>query len=124
MTTAELETYRQTLVTLGTRLNGDLSHLTGEALHATGGEGSGGMSNVPLHPADLGTDNFEQEFTFGLMQNQEEVLSEIADALERIRLGSFGKCEECGAAIPKGRLAALPYARHCVACAKKLQQRI
>ena len=124
MTTADLETYRQTLVTLGTRLNGDLSQLTGEALHGTGGEGSGGMSNVPLHPADLGTDNFDQEFTFGLMQNQEEALTEIADALERLRLGSFGKCEECGAAIPKGRLTALPYARYCVACAKKLQQRI
>ena len=69
------------------------------------------MSNVPLHPADLGTDNFDQEFTFGLMQNQEEVLSEIADALERIRLGSFGKCERyCAATIPKGRLNALPYA--------------
>ena len=46
----------------------------------------------------------------------------IGDALERIRRGTFGKCEECAAAIPKGRLAALPYARHCVACARKFQQ--
>jgi RNA polymerase-binding transcription factor DksA len=118
----DLETYRQALLALRARLKGDVSHLTNEALHSTGGEGSGGLSNVPLHPADLGTDNFEQEFTLGLMQNQEQALTEIADALERIRRGTFGQCEECAAAIPKGRLQALPYARHCVACARKHQQ--
>ena len=72
--------------------------------------------------ADLGTDNFEQEFTLGLMQNQAQALKEIDDALDRVRRGTFGRCEECAAAIPKGRLAALPYARHCVACARKNQQ--
>jgi RNA polymerase-binding transcription factor DksA len=123
MTKADMKTYRQQLQALGARLQGAVSQLSGEALRSTGGEGSGGISNAPLHPADLGTDNFEQEFTFGLIENQEQALTEIADALERIRQGSFGKCEECGAAIPKGRLDALPYARHCVACARKLQQR-
>jgi len=118
----DVESYRQTLLALHTRLKGDVSHLAGEALHSTGGEGSGGLSNAPLHPADLGTDNFEQEFTLGLLQNQEQALTEIGDALERIRRGTFGKCEECAAAIPKGRLEALPYARHCVACARKFQQ--
>ena len=47
---------------------------------------------------------------------------EITDALERINQGTFGKCEECGGTIPKGRLQALPYTRHCVACARKIQQ--
>jgi DnaK suppressor protein len=122
MTKPDLEMYRQTLVALRTRLKGDVSHLATEALHANGGDNGGGLSNAPLHPADLGTDNFEQEFTLSLMQNQEQALTEIADALERIRQGSFGKCEECGSPIPKGRLEALPYARHCVACARKLQQ--
>jgi RNA polymerase-binding transcription factor DksA len=122
MTKPELETYRKMLQALRSRLKGDVSHLANEALHSTGGEGSGGLSNAPLHPADLGTDNFEQEFTLSLMQNQEQALTEIGDALERIRRGTFGKCEECSAAIPKGRLEALPYARHCVACARKLQQ--
>ena len=118
----DLETYRETLLALRERLKGDVSHLTSEALYTTGGETSGGLSNAPLHPADLGTDNFEQEFTLGLMQNQAQALKEIDDALDRVRRGTFGRCEECAAAIPKGRLAALPYARHCVACARKNQQ--
>jgi RNA polymerase-binding transcription factor DksA len=77
---------------------------------------------MPLHPADLGTDNFEKEFTLNLLHNEEQVLGEIADALERIQKRRFGSCEECHQPIPAARLEALPYARHCVACARKLQQ--
>jgi RNA polymerase-binding transcription factor DksA len=122
MTKAELDTYRETLLALRRRLNGDVSHLADEALRAMGGEASGSLSNAPLHMADLGTDNFEQEFTLSLLQNQEQALEEITEALERIRHGTFGLCEECKGPIPKARLQALPYTRHCVACARKLQQ--
>jgi RNA polymerase-binding transcription factor DksA len=122
MTKAELETYREALVALRKRLTGDVSHLADEALRARGGEASGSLSNAPLHMADLGTDNFEQEFSLTLLQNQEQALKEIGEALERIRHGSFGRCEECAGSIPKARLQALPYTRHCVACARKLQQ--
>jgi DnaK suppressor protein len=121
ITQAEVESYRKRLVGLRDRLTGDVTHLAEEALRKGGSEASGGLSNMPLHPADLGTDNFEQEFTLNLLQNQEQVLQEIGDALERIRERSFGLCEECQQPIPAARLDALPYARHCVACARKLQ---
>jgi RNA polymerase-binding transcription factor DksA len=122
MTKAELETYRETLRSLRNRLTGDVSHLADEALRARGGEASGSLSNAPIHMADLGTDNFEQEFTLNLLQNQEQALIEIDEALERIRQGKFGRCEECQEVIPRARLQALPYTRHCVGCARKLQQ--
>jgi len=122
MTKTDLETFRQSLLNLRARLSGNLSHLAEEALRTTGGENSGGLSNTPIHMADLGTDNFEQEFTLSLIQNEEQVLVEIAEALNRVDQGSFGKCEECGSPIPKARLQALPYTRHCVNCARKVQQ--
>src|SRR5579884_2546124 len=122
MTKAELQSFREALLALGQRLSGNVSHLAEEALRARGGEASGSLSNAPLHMADLGTDNFEQEFALGLLQNQEQALTEIGEALERIRKGTFGRCEECEGVIPKARLQALPYTRHCVACARKLQR--
>ena len=122
MTKADLDSYRDLLVSLRSRLNGDVTHLSDEALRSTGGEASGSLSNAPLHMADLGTDNFEQEFTLSLLQNQEQALDEIRDALGRIDGGTFGQCEECHQPIPKARLQALPYTRHCVECARKLQQ--
>src|SRR5438128_11527512 len=121
MTQAEMDIYRQHLLTLRSRLNGDVSHLADEALRRTGGEASGGLSNMPIHMADLGTDNFEQEFTLSLLQNEEQVLQEIAAALERIRQAAFGRCEECQGDIPRVRLNALPYTRYCVDCARKLE---
>ena len=72
--------------------------------------------------ADLGTDNFEQEFTLSLLQNQEQALGEIDLALDRVNKGTYGRCEECQGPIPKARLTAVPHTRHCVACARKLQQ--
>jgi RNA polymerase-binding transcription factor DksA len=122
MTKADFHSFRETLLALRRRLNGDVSHLEDEALRARGGEASGSLSNAPLHMADLGTDNFEQEFTFSLLQNQEQALEEIRQALQRIDEGTFGRCEECHGPIPKARLQALPYTRHCVECARKLQQ--
>ena len=122
MSKADFQHFRETLMALRRRLNGDVDHLADEALRARGGEASGSLSNAPLHMADLGTDNFEQEFTLSLLQNQEQALDEISQALNRIDQGTFGKCEECQSAIPKARLQALPYTRHCVACARKLQQ--
>jgi len=122
MTATEIEAYRQVLLGIRQRFNGDVSHLTDEALRRAGGEASGSLSNMPIHMADLGTDNFEQEFTLSLIENEEDRLKEIAGALERIDQGTFGRCEECQKPIPKARLQALPYTRYCVDCARKLQQ--
>jgi RNA polymerase-binding transcription factor DksA len=122
MTQAELDSYRQQLLDLRDRLKGDVSHLTNEALRHAGAEASGGLSNTPIHMADLGTDNFEQEFTLGLIQNEEQALDQIGGALDRIDQGSYGRCEECQKDVPKARLQAIPYTRYCVDCARKLEQ--
>jgi RNA polymerase-binding transcription factor DksA len=122
MTKVELEAYRRQLLAMHKRLNGDVSHLTDEALGAAG-NGGGGLSNMPIHMADLGSDAFEQENTLSLLANEQQRLEEIGDALERIKQGTFGRCEDCEAEIPKARLKELPYARYCVACARKQEQR-
>ena len=77
---------------------------------------------MPLHMADIGSDNFEQEFTLSLMANEEDTLQRIEAALERIEDGTYGLCEECEVAIPKMRLNAIPYTPFCVKCASKNQR--
>jgi RNA polymerase-binding transcription factor DksA len=124
MTKAQLDKYRQLLVDMRNRLRGDVSHLAGEAMRGGGGEASGSLSNTPIHMADLGSHNYDQEFTLGLLENEEQRLDEIGAALQRIDQGGFGLCEgdACGKAIPKPRLDALPFTRYCVDCARKTQQ--
>ena len=43
-------------------------------------------------------------------------------ALERLRLGKFGTCEDCQQPIGKARLQAMPYARFCIDCARRREQ--
>jgi DnaK suppressor protein len=119
MTKTELEGYRQSLLTLGKRLGGDFAAVASEAFRMSGGEASGGLSNAPLHLADLGTDNFDQELTVSLLENAGQALEQIRAALERVAEGTYGQCQECGKAIPRLRLQALPYTPHCVDCARK-----
>jgi RNA polymerase-binding transcription factor DksA len=118
MSQAELASYRGQLLALRDRLTRDVSSLADEALNSED-EASGNLSHVPIHMADLGT--HEREFTLGLLENEEQTLGEIAAALGRIDEGTFGHCEGCREAIPKNRLHALPYARYCVECARRLQ---
>lgn len=123
MTKNELEAHRQHLLALRDRLGGDVAHLSDEAFRKSGGEASGNLSHMPIHMADLGTDNFEQENTLNLLANEESILAEITAALDRIDKGTYGQCEECkGLILPKARLKELPYTRYCVECARKLDQ--
>jgi RNA polymerase-binding transcription factor DksA len=123
MNRKEMETYRQRLVALGTRVEGDVSELQSEALRQTGGEEAGNLSNLPLHPADLGTDTYEQEVASDLLGNERDVLVAVREALNRIEQGTYGKCENCGGDISRERLDAVPYATLCVDCARATEQR-
>src|SRR3954453_2484495 len=117
----ELESYRQTLEGLRSRLRGDLNQMTDEALRRNMQSDSGNLSNVPLHMADVGTENYDQEFTLGLIENEQATLEQVQSALNRIDAGTFGRCEECQEPIAKPRLQALPYTKHCIQCARKLE---
>ena len=92
-------------------------------LKRTRSESSGDLSSMPIHMADIGSDNFEQEFTLSLMENDEETLDLIEGALERIEAGTYGSCTECDGRIPKTRLNAIPYTPHCIKCASEHQRR-
>ncbi len=115
----EIESFRRILLGLQARLQGDLDQMTEEALHKSGGDAAGNLSSMPLHMADLGTENFDQDFTLGLIENEQDTLGQIHDALARIERGTFGKCEECGETIGRSRLHALPYTPSCIECARK-----
>lgn len=119
--TEDLDTYRRILETLQARLKGDLNQMTDEALKRNQPESSGSQSNMPLHMADLGTENYDQEFTLSLIANEQATLDQIQEALHRIDRGEFGVCDECGNSIARARLQALPYTRHCIECARRLE---
>ena len=114
--------FKELLLQLRSRLRGDVNAMADAALNKTRSEASGDLSSMPIHMADIGSDNFEQEFTLSLMENDGGTLDQIEAALERIEAGTYGACIECGGRIPKTRLNVIPYTPHCVKCASEFQQ--
>ncbi|AMV38503.1 TraR/DksA family transcriptional regulator [Planctomyces sp. SH-PL62] len=117
----EIESFRRLLVDLDDRLRGNVDRMTDEALRRNQNEASTNLSNVPLHMADVGTENYDQEFTLGLIENEQETLKLIGEALGRVRDGHYGRCLECEQPVARARLEALPYTRYCIECARKLE---
>ncbi|KHE90818.1 MAG: TraR/DksA family transcriptional regulator [Candidatus Scalindua rubra] len=116
MKVAELAQYKRILLDLRKKLVGNVTFMEDEALGKSRQDASGDLSNVPIHMADVGTDNYDRDLTIGLIQNGEEELKAIDNALERIGDKTYGSCEECGTKISKARLMALPYVRNCIEC--------
>ena len=122
MNHADVQAYKERLLVLRARLRGDVSDMADGALNSSRAEANGDLSRMPIHMADLGTDNFEREFTLSLMESEEDTLGRIEASLERIEDGTYGDCGECGAKIPKARLNAIPYATLCVKCASQSER--
>ncbi|MHC4187416.1 MAG: TraR/DksA family transcriptional regulator [Planctomycetota bacterium] len=122
LTKAELNHFKKLLLEKRLEILSDVSKIENESLKKSRLDATGDLSNVPIHMADIGTDNFEQEFALDLMDSERKLLDEIHRALERIEDGVYGICEGTGKQIPKARLKAQPWARYCVEYARMIEQ--
>ena len=107
----ELDLYRSNLLALRKELLGDMGNMESDAFDKNSG---GELSNMPVHMADIGTDNYEQEFTLGLLDSERKMLYEIDRALGKFHDGTFGICEGTDKPISRARLNAKPYARYTI----------
>jgi RNA polymerase-binding protein DksA len=117
LSAADIRKFEAMLLAKRNEILGNVTSMESETLR----RGSD-LSNLPIHMADLGTDNSEIENIIGLMSSERKMLSEIDDALGRIEEGTYGICEGNGEPIQKPRLNAIPWARYCVPCATLLEK--
>ena len=119
MKAEEVAQFKKLLLSLRERLVGKVDVMQGETLKKSRQDASGDLSNVPIHMADVGTDNYERDIMIELIQNGEEGVRNIDTALEKIEEGAFGVCELCTKKINKERLKAVPYAKLCIDCQRE-----
>ena len=107
-------TMRQALMmrrdALRTALAGDLSLL--KELRA---QSSGDVIDAAL-------DSAQDEICSQLAEVESRELSQIENALLRMRDGQYGLCEVCSCSIPMARLHALPYATSCIECQREAER--
>jgi DnaK suppressor protein len=118
----ELDEFRHLLLEKRRELTQDVASLASELAGEKSAEDSGaGASRAPTHPADVGSDVYEQELSVSKMVRQRDRLQEIDDALRRITAGTYGLCEGTGKPIEPKRLRATPWARYSLEFAKRME---
>jgi DnaK suppressor protein len=115
MVTTDFTPHLEKLFALRARLRGIMTQMEDGALNHDRSR----TTSMPNHMAELGSSNFDQELTLSLLGSERNSLGKIEAAIMRIEEGSYGRCDTCGAKIPKARLEALPYAAQCVHCASE-----
>lgn len=58
---------------------------------------------------------------FAMVQELESKLNSIRKTREKIKDGTYGKCDNCGLTIAPQRLKAMPEAVKCITCAAKVK---
>ncbi len=111
-----LEEFRKRLEQRQNELKRSLGNAESEGRAATAD------NNYAKDIVDQAADSYTKEFMFAQSSNDRLALSMVDGALERIRLGEFGRCVNCDKEINSKRLEAVPWTRHCIECQEKLEK--
>src|SRR5215813_1670151 len=110
------------------RLESELNHTMGRIRQLGGAvvveefPGSVG-DNTPLaDEVDVIRLNEDREMSFATRSLLVERANKLAEALDRLRDGDYGLCEECGEPIAPARLRAMPEVTRCVRCQDRLER--
>ena len=99
---------RTSLVAERARLLAEL----GEPIEAPGQMTYGSQAAAASHV-------FEQQRDLALRERSRAELARVDAALRRLDEGTYGTCANCGNPIAAERLEAIPWAPHCIDCARK-----
>ncbi len=75
-----------------------------------------------LDSGDVATVEVNQSLKIRIREREEKLLKKIDEALQRIKGGSFGTCEDCGQSIEVKRLKARPVTTFCIECKNRQEQ--
>jgi RNA polymerase-binding transcription factor DksA len=98
-----------------------LRHLGGAVLieEFPGAIGDNSPHSDPIDGVQL---NEAREIGFATRSLLVERANRLAEALDRLRDGDYGLCEECGEPIAPARLRAMPEVTTCVRCQDRLER--
>jgi DnaK suppressor protein len=118
MNSKEVKKFEKMLLAEQARLSNGIRNLEEDTLYKPASDHAADLASI----AEVGTDSFERDTALNIASGESDRLREVADALQRIKDGTFGICEACGGEIPRKRLEVYPAARYCVECKAKLER--
>lgn len=120
--TADLDNFRKLLSERESLLAQNLQTARLEALREVSPEGTGEVTHRHTHPADDGAIETAQANAVGGAERAAQQLNEVRAAQQRMALGTYGVCEECGQSISAQRLEKVPETRFCGPCQREFEE--
>ena len=110
------------LIDLRNHLTGQIDTHSEETLKRSAKDDAGDLSSYGQHMADAGTDTFDRDFALSMVASEQEALSEVEAAVQRIKAGTYGLCEVTQKPIAKERLLAVPFTRYSAEAQKSIEK--
>lgn len=117
MTPVDVAKYKGILLRFLDHLSGDIHELESETAQAC-------RRAREASSDDVGEEVLAVEFSFDLMERDENTVREVLGALERVDEGRYGRCEKCDHWIRRTRLKAIPHARRCIDCQRLVEAEV
>ncbi len=103
--------YYRKLIERKNALQARINDHSQKAFRKEGKEETGDVSAYSQHTADIDNEAFDRDFAISRLSAEQEELSEISIAIERMKKGTYGICEITGKPIPAERLNKVPFTR-------------
>ena len=75
------------------------------------------------HLAEAATDSYDRDWALAMASSDQNLLYDVQDALHRITIGTYGRCELTGKPIEPARLRVIPWTRFCAQAQVELEGR-
>jgi len=102
----DLDRYRNILLERERELNSEIVRTRNDGRDARTGDVE--------DPIDYVNSSEQTATEFQVSSIESGILEQVQAALQRIELGTYGTCVECGQQIPPARLDAVPWTPYCV----------
>ena len=120
----KLEKFKKNIESKLQKISDDMNDLK-DNMETKSSSSAGSQESVySVHMAEAGTDSYEREKGFQLMNRESDYYKFLNKALERIKDGSFGVCKVCNSLIPEERMMEVPNATKCVRCKENEKLRL
>jgi RNA polymerase-binding transcription factor DksA len=87
-----------------------------EAYHSAKGNTKASTTGGTEDYIDYAVSSYERDFSLSMTELERKQLLLVEEALGRIRRSEYGRCLNCGVAIPRRRLEVEAWARYCIPC--------
>lgn len=118
MNKREMQKFKKLLISESQHLTKGIRTIGEDTLEAAQGEAASDMTSF----AEAGTDTNDRETALKVASGESAMLREVAEALQRIEDGAYGKCIDCKEDIPVKRLEVFPAAKRCVQCKSRFER--